>query len=127
MSHRRVARLGVTRLHGHLGLADNSIVPSQCLPPCQPLRGFVTLLAGLPEGAGHGERKASADMCGRDWSPADDPEHETTAHTIDAEPKIPRGGTDLIMSVHGVEQAEARSSQTSSRLRPRQLPVANAA
>jgi hypothetical protein len=58
MSHRRVARLGVTRLHGHLGLANNSIVPSQCLPTCQPLRGFVTLLAGLSEGAGHGERKA---------------------------------------------------------------------
>lgn len=35
------------------------------------------------------------------------------AMTIDAEPKIPRGGTDLIMSVHGVEQAEARSTQTS--------------
>ena len=66
MSHRRVARLGVTHLHGHLGLADNRIVPSQCLPPCQPLRGCVTLLAGLSEGAGHGERKASADRCGRD-------------------------------------------------------------
>jgi hypothetical protein len=58
MSHRRVARLGVTRLHGRLGLADNSIVPSQCLPPCQPLRGFVTLLAGLSDGVYHGERKA---------------------------------------------------------------------
>ena len=58
MSHWRVARLGVTRLHGHLGLAHNSIVPSQCLPPCQPLRGFVTRLAGLAEGVGHSERKA---------------------------------------------------------------------
>ncbi len=52
---------------------------------------------------------------------------KSPSHTIDAEPKIPRGGTALIMSVHGVVQAEARSSQTSSRLRPRQLPVANAA
>jgi hypothetical protein len=52
-------------------------------------------------------------MGGRDWSPADYPENETTSHAIDAEPKIPQGGTDLIMSVHGVEQAEARSTQTS--------------
>jgi hypothetical protein len=52
-------------------------------------------------------------MGGRDWSPADYPENETTSQAIDAEPKIPRGGTDLIMSVHGVEQAEARSTQTS--------------
>ena len=37
-------------------------------------------------------------------------DHETTSHTIDAEPKIPRGGTDLIMSFHGVEQAETRST-----------------
>jgi hypothetical protein len=127
MSHRRVVRLGVTRLHGHLGVADNSIVSSQCLPPGPPLRGFVTLLAGLSEGAGHGERNAYADMCGRDWSPADYPEHETTAHKLAAEPKIPRGGTDLIMSVDGAEQAEARSTQTSSLLRPRKLPVTNAA
>jgi hypothetical protein len=116
-----------TRLHGHLSLADNSIVPSQCLPPCQPLRGFVTLRAGLSEGAGHGERKASADMCGRDWSAADDPENETTSHAIGAAPKIPRGGTDLVLSVHGVEQGEARSTQPSSRLRPRKPPGATAA
>jgi hypothetical protein len=37
----------------------------------------------------------------------------SSSHKIDAEPKIPRGGTDVIMSVHGVEQAEARSTQTS--------------
>jgi hypothetical protein len=65
-------------------------------------------------------------MCGRDWSPADYPENETTSHKIDAEPKIPQGGTEPIMSVHGVEQAEACSTQTSSLLRPRTLPVANA-
>jgi hypothetical protein len=39
-------------------------------------------------------------ICGRDWSPADYPENETTSHKIDAEPKIPRGGTDLITPVH---------------------------
>jgi hypothetical protein len=44
---------------------------------------------------------------------ADYLENETTSHKIDAEPKIPRGGTDLIMSVHGVEQVEARSPQIS--------------
>jgi hypothetical protein len=58
---------------------------------------------------------------------ADYPENETTSHKIDAEPKIRWGGTDLLMSVHGVEQAEAHSTQTSALLRPRPLPVANAA
>jgi hypothetical protein len=71
--------------------------------------------------------RRAARLCGRDWSPADYPEHETTSHKIDADPKIPRGGTALILAVHGVEQAEARSTPTASLLRPRKLPVANAA
>jgi hypothetical protein len=71
--------------------------------------------------------RGAANICGRDWSPADYPEHETTSHKIDADPKIPRGGTDLILAVHGVEHAEAPSTPTASLLRPRQRPVTNAA
>jgi hypothetical protein len=71
--------------------------------------------------------RRAARLCGRDWSPTDDPENETTSHKIDADPKIPRGGTDLILAVHGVEQAEACSTPAASLLRPRQRPVANAA